>query len=143
MNVNAIPDPMVLEKNPGVEFITLQKAIRLMGMSRQTIYNLIYAKRLRPYKLGKLVLFKISDLNQLIEPKGFSGDVKLGRAEVSALFEKPAPGRPKKPKKVDPKRSAQRKAWWAKRKADAAAKNISPRTQRIKKNAEAANPNKQ
>ncbi len=56
-------------KNDDVEFLGVQEASKLIGVSADFIYKLTMQKRIPHYKLGKLLKFKRSEILQFMEGK--------------------------------------------------------------------------
>ena len=50
------------------EFLTMEQAIAYMGKSRGYFYRMEKAKRLPKFKLGVSILYRLEDLQRLIEP---------------------------------------------------------------------------
>lgn len=48
------------------ELVDLKEAMRVLRVSRSTIYNLVGDIKLTPVKIGRTVRFKKSDLNKFI-----------------------------------------------------------------------------
>lgn len=51
------------------EYLTVQDAMRILQISRTSAYGYIKSKRLKSYKVGRLVRIKADDLKQFIEGK--------------------------------------------------------------------------
>lgn len=50
-------------------FVNVTQACDYMGIKKSTLYSLTSNKKITHYKIGKLLVFKISDLNEFIESK--------------------------------------------------------------------------
>lgn len=64
--------------------VGIVEAARLVGVSRQSLYRLVRAKRLRSVKVGGRRLFAVSDLRALVDARPDPTAINTGRPTSGA-----------------------------------------------------------